>query len=571
MLKCLKKCIFFRRTIVPAAVCNDDINPPQNGDFCNMLVVYEATGNAYIFDSTGVPTLLSTTDYTRLKNLPSINGVTVVGDLTLSDIGVAGLVEEEASLRKAFDIDLQEQIDAIAASSDVVDIVGTYEELEEYDTSKLKENDIIKVLSDETIGGATAYYRWVDRAWQYIGEEGPYYTKSQTDALLDQKMDTGALDDYYTKTETDTLLSAKASTSDLANKQDTLIAGSNITIDAATNVISATDTNTTYTAGTGLSLTGTEFSVDSSVVALQTDIPTSVSQLNNDSGYLTSIPTASSSVLGGIKVGSGLSATEDGTLSVTGPSITVDSALSTTSTNPVENRVITNALNNKANISDIPTVPTNVSSFYNDAGYLTSTDVASNYYNKTETYTQAQVNALIPTKTSELTNNGSDNTSTYVELDELASVATSGSYNDLLNKPTIPGEMVVLSYGHSTWNDFITAYNDNRIVYCRASSQADPGSGTQGRMAFMAYLNSSDNPTSVEFQYVRSVSSKSASQQGDQVFVYTLASTNGGTWSVVTREMSTKIVAGTNMTSSYSSGTLTLSTTAAKVTFREWS
>ena len=116
--------------------------------------------------------------------------------------------------------------------------------------------------------------------------------------------------------------------------------------------------------------------------------------------------------------------------------------------------------------------------------------------------------------------------------------------------------MVILSYGNSTWSDFINAYNDNVIVYCRASSNSNPATGNQTRMAFMAYVNS-DPPTEVEFQYYRSVSSKSASQQGDQVFIYKL--TSSGTWTVTTREASTKIAAGTNMSSSYSSGTLTLS------------
>lgn len=41
----------------------------------------------------------------------------------------------------------------------------------------------------------------------------------------------------------------------------------------------------------------------------------------------------------------------------------------------------------------------------------------------------------IPTNTSDLTNNGSDGNSTYVEADDLATVATTGSYNDLTNKP----------------------------------------------------------------------------------------------------------------------------------------
>jgi hypothetical protein len=80
-------------------------------------------------------------------------------------------------------------------------------------------------------------------------------------------------------------------------------------------------------------------------------------------------------------------------------------------------------------------------------------------------------------------------------------------------------------------------------------------------MAFMAYVNSETNPTEVEFQYYRSVNAHSASQQGDQVFVYKLTSASGGTWTVTTREASSKIVAGTNMGSSYSNGVLTLTAT----------
>lgn len=59
-----------------------------------------------------------------------------------------------------------------------------------------------------------------------------------------------------------------------------------------------------------------------------------------------------------------------------------------------------------------------------------------------QTITNKTVDISVPTKTSDLTNDGSDNTSTYVEADELATVATSGSYNDLSNKPTIPAAQV---------------------------------------------------------------------------------------------------------------------------------
>lgn len=124
--------------------------------------------------------------------------------------------------------------------------------------------------------------------------------------------------------------------------------------------------------------------------------------------------------------------------------------------------------------------------------------------------------------------------------------------------------LTILSYGSSTWADFIAAYQSNKIVYCRASSNTNPASGAQGRMAFMAYLNDQNNPTEVEFQYYRSVSSHTATQQGDQVYVYKLNSTSG--WSVITREASSKIVAGTSLSSSYSSGTVTINHANSGVT-----
>ena len=117
-------------------------------------------------------------------------------------------------------------------------------------------------------------------------------------------------------------------------------------------------------------------------------------------------------------------------------------------------------------------------------------------------------------------------------------------------------QMVVLSYGNSTWQDFIDAYNTNTIVYCRASSSTNPASGSQTRMAFMAYVNNATSPTTVEFQYYRSVNTHTASQQGDQVYVYQL--TSAGVWSVTVRECSAKIVAGTDISANYNNGTMTI-------------
>lgn len=116
-------------------------------------------------------------------------------------------------------------------------------------------------------------------------------------------------------------------------------------------------------------------------------------------------------------------------------------------------------------------------------------------------------------------------------------------------------KLVEMSYGESNaWAKFIAAYNAGSIVYCRASSNSDPGTGTQGRKAFMAYVNNATTPTEVEFQYVRSVNSKTDSQQGDQVFIYKLTNASGGTWTVTTRNMSAKINVSGPITKTFTTG-----------------
>ena len=156
-----------------------------------------------------------------------------------------------------------------------------------------------------------------------------------------------------------------------------------------------------------------------------------------------------------------------------------------------------------------------------------------------------------------------DNMSAHMYIDSLINTTLTipTKTSDLQNNSGFITGMTILSYGHSTWNDFITAYNADKVVYCRASSNSNPGTGAQNRLAFMAYLNDATSPTEVEFQYYRSVSSHSDSQQGDQMYVYKL--TSSGTWTVTVRNSFSKVVAGTNMTSSYSNGTITLNSTAS--------
>ena len=113
-------------------------------------------------------------------NISNQNAISVDTTVVATQQGLA----DEVTNRENADIYLQGQIDAISASSDVVDIVGTYAELQAYDTQHLKDNDIIKVLQDETQGDATTYYRWSTHTQTFtlIGQEGPYYTKAGADA-----------------------------------------------------------------------------------------------------------------------------------------------------------------------------------------------------------------------------------------------------------------------------------------------------------------------------------------------------------------------------------------------------
>lgn len=61
------------------------------------------------------------------------------------------------------------------------------------------------------------------------------------------------------------------------------------------------------------------------------------------------------------------------------------------------------------------------------------------------------------TKTSELINDGENNTSTYVEVSDLESVAFTGNYNDLFNLPTIPSGNTNLTYSPSSTNGIVNS------------------------------------------------------------------------------------------------------------------
>ena len=101
-------------------------------------------------------------------------------------------IDGEETAREQADSELQAQIDAISSKSDVVDVVASYVELIAYDTSALGDNDVIKVLEDETHDDAESYYRWnaATETWGYIGSQGPFVTPSEMMTALNGKAPT---------------------------------------------------------------------------------------------------------------------------------------------------------------------------------------------------------------------------------------------------------------------------------------------------------------------------------------------------------------------------------------------
>ena len=100
--------------------------------------------------------------------------------------------------------------------------------------------------------------------------------------------------------------------------------------------------------------------------------------------------------------------------------------------------------------SEITDFPTKLSAFTNDTGYLTSHQSLMNYALKSEiitSYNDLTEKPTIPCKTSQLTNDSGfltqhQDISGKANVNDLATVATSGSYADLKNKPTIPKQLL---------------------------------------------------------------------------------------------------------------------------------
>ena len=407
--------VLFHRVVVPAAIGDDETNPPRNGQYRNVLLVYEANDHVYLFSSDGVPTFISdgssgTTDYEELENKPLINGHELVGDSSLEDIGVDDAINDALA-----DYTPTDELAAVALSGDYDDLIN---------------KPTIPVVNDATLT--------IKRNNTSVGT---FTANSATD--------------------TDINITVPVTAADVHALPDTTKYGSSIlvTIDSSTYVMTTTlkdqDGNTLGTAQT------VDLPLESVVVNGSYDSANKKIVLTLQNGNTIDIPVGDliSGLQTEITANNPLSADLVDDTSTT-HKFTTAADISKLAGIAAGAEVNVQSNWNETNSSSdayIQNKPTNVSAFTNDAGYLTT--VGWNDVTGKPTFaavaTSGSYNDLsdkptiptIPTNTSAFVNDGSDGTSTYVEADELATVATSGSYNDLINKPTIPAAQV-----NSDWN-----------------------------------------------------------------------------------------------------------------------
>lgn len=210
--------------------------------------------------------------------------------------------------------------------------------------------------------------------------------------------------------------------------------------------------------------------VDSSVNAVGNTIPTNVSQLNNDKNYVDNKS---------FKTINGQSVIGSGNIEINqGADVIVDSDISDTSTNPIQNKAVAAALNAVSS-----NIPTKVSQLSNDKGYLTEHQSLDNYYTKQRVDSDIKsVRDSIPTRTSQIENDSNFLTE-HQKLKTINNESIIGDGNITIISSSGDGEEVYdvkycdvydvswftsassANISKEKWTEFINAIIDHKLCY----------------------------------------------------------------------------------------------------------
>ena len=357
----------FRKVLIPASVGDETTNPPVNGAFRNVLVVYEATGATFLYSSDGV--------YTQLPEKGDTGPAGPQGPAgPAGPAGPQGPQGETGPQGVQGEQGPQGPAGEDGAGIEIAGTVATYADL----PTNLTPEDDGKGYYVESEG---RLYIWNGTSFPADGDgvhiQGPQGPQG-IQGVQGEQGPQGVQGP----------------------------AGAN-----GADGISPTATVTQTPTGATITITDAQGTTTANI-------------RNGEDG---NVPIATTTVPGKVMPdGTTITVDANGVITATAQVPTLYPSTGQNTDGAMTQKATTDALALKADSSSLATVAT--SGDYNDLS------------NKPTIPT-------IPTQTSAFVNNGSDGTSTYVEADELAAVATSGSYNDLSNKPTIPAAQV-----NSDWN-----------------------------------------------------------------------------------------------------------------------
>ena len=346
---------------------------PYNGTLevpCNSVITVVDEGDIVLFRSASNYDVLFSAKIDEI----TINGQSVtkenVGEVfgALSNVSSGGGMtpEQEEKLNNAVQIS---DYNADKAAQTTID------EAQNTEINKLKgdiegKQDIIQDLNAIREGanlGKTALQAETDPIW--TTEKGNYYTKSEVDTSLESKAnkseiptvptnvsaftnDAGyltehqSLDNYYTKTESDGIYATQVVVNEEIAARISDIRDVKATLESKAN---------------------------------KTEIPSlngyATEQWVGQQGYLTEHQQ--------LKTINGETIVGNGNITISGGEET-DPVWTAEKVNYYTKTEVNTSLETKANKTEIPTVPTNVSAFTNDAGYLTQHQSLNNYYTKSE-------------------------------------------------------------------------------------------------------------------------------------------------------------------------------------------
>lgn len=301
--------VLLRKVLMPSSLPEAD-NPPVIGKYRNVILKYEDTGNVYIYSSDGIPTAIEANvpqeildkiaDLEEDIETEETRRISADDALRSSINTVSGNLSAEISARQNADTAIRGDLTALtnrvttaegdidtiegkipnqatsqnqladknfvnsSIATNTANFIGTFNsvaELEAY-SGTVTNNDYAFVIVTDAQGN-TAYdrYKYNGDTEQWIFEyelNNSSFTAEQWAAI-----NSGITSGNVTKL------------SGLANIKTI---GSNLSL-SQIGELSATDT--TYTAGNGLSLNGTQFSVDTTTIATQSDLTTGLATKQN--------------------------------------------------------------------------------------------------------------------------------------------------------------------------------------------------------------------------------------------------------------------------------------------------